>query len=273
MRNLLIFLALALPLSAQPLTLQQSLNSNAVVNTFIAYGGHSDGAVLANHVSGTYYEFNQHNKSVMGIGMSHNAPIGFMSYYRVLNGSTASVDLAGVFDDARALSATLAAYNGFRIDTSDMNNIKVMAADGVLNAGFLTFELDARDVTGNRTMDFSGLNPDVAVLINVFGGDIDWSWTLNAPPSQFIWNFVDGGLNVLTRDFAGLVLAVDEDVVQHRNINGTVIAKTLTVHGSSELHSYKFIDEITQSVPEPNAFLILVLGVALILRNRSRDAF
>jgi len=257
------------------------------------HGGHSDGSiVVGGDWSGSSYEIRQHSNTptINGNGLILGGENDVSQHLRVLNGNAlyegaqgnlstnngtkmqGNVDITSEIQALYSLSASLYGLSGVEINTSDMNNITMNAAANTLNGHLKVFTIDSNEITGNRTLSFSGLTSSDIVLINVTGESVNWNWSTNNNANQLLWNFGDTtALNVNGREFAGTILAPFAHVDQRQNINGTLIADSWTVYGSTELHSRPLENIELVNIPEPSAaFLIALTGVAWILKRRTR---
>jgi len=256
-------------------------------------GGHSDGSiVVGGNWSGSSYEIRQHSNTpaINGNGLILGGDNNVSQYLRVLNGNAlyegaqgnlstnvgtkthGNVDLTSEIQGLYSLLSSLYGLSGVEINTSGMNNITMSAAANTLNGHLKVFAIDSTEITGNRTLSFSGLTSLDLVLINVTGDSVNWNWSVNNNASQLLWNFGDTtALNVDSREFTGTILAPLAHVDQRQNINGTLIADSWTVYGSTELHSRPLENIELVNIPEPSAaFLIALTGVAWILKRRTR---
>ena len=127
--------------------------------------------------------------------------------------------------------------------------------------------------------DFSMTNTQ-SILFNVFGGE---NMVLNIAVnfldsaatkfgSIFLWNFVDATVLNLASQFGGTILALNADVTNHNNIEGTLVAKNLTQYG--EIHSQLLNFVPPTEVPVPAAlplFLSGLIGFFAMRRNRKKS--
>ena len=119
-----------------------------------------------------------------------------------------------------------------------------------------------------------------SILFNVFSGDntgldimanfLASSATLSG--SMFLWNFVDATELNLNSQFGGTILALNADVTNSNNIEGTLAAKSLRQYG--EIHSQPTNFVPPAAVPVPAAlplFLSGLIGFFSLRRNRKKS--
>lgn len=286
-------LILSLLFTASTLAIDPFSTNAFIFGDTQTHGGHSDGSVVVGgDWSGSSYEIRQHSNTpvINGNGLILGGDNAVTQYLRVLNGNAlyervqgnlstnngtktqGNVDLTSEIQGIHSLSASLYGLSGVEMDTSDMNNITMNAAENTLNGHLKVFTIDSSKITGNRTLYFSGLTSSDLVLINVTGESVNWNWSVNNNAGQLLWNFGDTtALNVNSREFTGTILAPFAHVDQRQNINGTLIADSWTVYGSTELHSRPLENIELVNIPEPSAaFLIALTGVVWILKRRTR---
>ena|SRR5690554_5729985 len=149
------------------------------------------------------------------------------------------------------------------------------------DSGLAIFSInDAKTFFDNAfEFDFSMTNTQ-SVLFNVFGGDdtdlhIHTNFLASAATiwgSSFLWNFVDAtSLDFITQ-FGGSILALNADVTNRNNLEGTLVAQNLTQYG--ELHSQPLNFVPPTEVPVPAAlplFLSGLIGFFTLRRNRKKS--
>jgi choice-of-anchor A domain-containing protein len=85
---------------------------------------------------------------------------------------------------------------------------------------------------------------DDTVIINVSGSNVDWGLQVNAPyRNRILWNLPDVvNIKVEQRNWTGLMLAPEANVLQYQNIQGTMVCKNWNTFGAPEMHftGFKF---------------------------------
>ncbi|MES2706618.1 MAG: collagen-binding domain-containing protein [Verrucomicrobiota bacterium] len=267
-------------------------DANAIIFSDITSdGGHSEGGIIVGgDWNGTHYEIRQHSESakVQGAGLVLKGDNLTSTGLRIFDGDAIYGGSGGTFDmengavleqsvdmtaNETAAADSLAYFRsltGTPIDTSDLNNVRPDLDDAPVQNGFHVFTLAASEVTGNRTLDFSNADADDVIVINLTGDNLDWNWSSNFNPRQLLWTYQGSLFTINSREFVGSLLAPGASVIQNQNINGTVIANTLQIQNSVELHNFTFLSPIGEipSVPEPAAALLTVLAGALLAGRR-----
>lgn len=246
--------------------------------------------VVGGDWNGEHYEIRQHSDSaeVDGAGLvlagDNNASAGL----RVFNGDAIYGGTKGTLDvqgggvaisqsvdmsaNAQAAATALDYFrnlSGTPIDTSDMNNIKPDINSAPEQNGYHIFTLNTSEVTGNRTLDFQNSTPDDVIVINLIGTNLDWSWSSNFNPRQLLWTFDGATIQINSVEFVGSLLAPGAAVHQEKNLNGTMVANSLTIVGSPELHNFTFLAPIGSiPIPESGSALLAMMGVTVLLLGR-----
>jgi choice-of-anchor A domain-containing protein len=241
--------------------------------TATAEGGHSEGpALIGNNWNGNY-EICQHNFSatVNGdnkIGLYMGGTVSRASEVKKLfNGNNAYIggkvnqvmqmngggQVINTFDQAyfdsewakwENVSSELKKMAGVAINTSDMNNLQVNVSANTLNGKMRVFTIPDSQLKPLRTINFNNMAADDTVIINVSGSNVDWGLQVNAPyRNRILWNLPDVvNINVEQRNWTGLMLAPEANVLQYQNIQGTMVCKNWNTFGAPEMHftGFKF---------------------------------
>ena len=261
-------------------------DANAIIfGNMTTTGGHADGTLLVGgDWEGSDYQIRLSSASAttdgagLMLGGDNNTSIGL----RVLNGDAvydgllgtidvqsgslinAPVDLSAHYDTAVTAMNYFRSLTGTPLNLSDPNNINTDLNLVPEQNGYHVFSLNAADMSGNRTMDFQNADLDDVVVINVTGTAFDWNWTNNFNASRTLWTFNGADVNINSRHFHGSLLAPDADVLQNQNFNGTLIANSLQVNNSVELHDFRYLGPI----PEPGTAVLALAGVLPLLRRQ-----
>lgn len=250
-------------------------------------GGHAEGAALVGGTwNGASYEIRQVNTSPapdgagMMLGGDNLTTIGLRIFngdalydgakgtMNVQNGAAISqaVDLT---DYATQAANTLAYFNSFTtssLDLSDQNNTTVDLTTIPEQNGYRVFEVDASQMTGNRTIDFINEDSDDTVVIRITGDNLDWNWSNNFLAERMLWLYEGTAININSREWRGSLVAPNAAVDQHQNFNGTLVANSLHVFNSVEMHNFPFIIP----VPEPGSAALAMLSVGFLAARRRR---
>lgn len=189
-----------------------------------------------------------------------------------INPAGSSIDTT-VFTDyytyATDLSAALYALGGTHVASTGVNlNLTTNTTYGDLKV----YTIDASSLDDLSTIDFTGYTGNETIVFNVLGANVNWKTSYNGPATRTIWNM--GGvanLNVSERDLTGSVLAPSANVIQNRNIQGTLVASQWVLNNSVELHSRTF-DGNLDAVPEPSMLAFGALAGLAALRRRRKSA-
>jgi len=168
-------------------------------------------------------------------------------------------------------SSYLAGLAGTAINTNIPNTWTL-----AVTSGLNVFTIDGSKLGSPRNIDFTGLQSNSTIVINVTGNVNSFGSLITSGYEQVVWNFVNATtINIDQRDLNGSVLAPYATVNQNKVINGTLIANEWNSTGNVELHSHIFMGDLgaphTPSVPGPAA--VLPFGSALIaglIRRRKR---
>lgn len=253
-------------------------------------GGHAEGAVLVGgDFNGDHYEIRQVSTTAApdGAGLQLGGDNLTTTGLRIFNGDAIygstqgimnvqngtaiaqTVDLseyAAAADDAVAYFNTLSAST---LDLTDPNNTTVDLNTVTPQNGYRVFEIDASQITGNRTIDFTNAAGTDNVVIRITGDNLDWNWSNNFQAERMLWVFEGTSININSREWRGSLLAPNAAVDQHQNFNGTLVADSLHVFSSVEMHDFPFI----VPTPEPGASLLTLLATGtLVLRRRRAGA-
>lgn len=282
-RLLPVLLALSVPAYAVDLR-----DANIVIfGDITTEGGHVEGAALVGgDWNGASYEIRQVSTSAApdGAGMMLGGDNLTSSGLRVFNGDgiyggaqgTLDVQNGAAINQAVDLTAyaaqaanSLAYFDSFAtssLDLSDPNNTTVDLTTIPEQNGYRVFEVDASQMTGNRTIDFINEDSDDTVVIRITGDNLDWNWSNNFLAERMLWLYEGTAININSREWRGSLLAPNAAVDQHQNFNGTLVADSLHVFSSVEMHNFPFI----LPVPEPGSAALAMLSVGLLAVRRRR---
>lgn len=161
--------------------------------------------------------------------------------------------------------------NGGRVTFNANGNSDGLAVFNIANA--------ANFFSIANEFDFNLTNTQ-SVLFNVFGDsnsvlNIQTNFLASAATnwgSIFLWNFVDvATLNIATQ-FGGSILAMNADVTNRGNLEGTLVAKSLNQF--AEIHSQPLNFVAPAAVPVPAALPLLLSGLigffSMVRHNRKK---
>ena len=186
-------------------------------------------------------------------------PVNFANAYTEL-GVTAD-HLAGL----SVTGATLNKYNTFYFDAS--------------NAGLNVFHMSSAELKNAVGMKFN-LGANSAAVINISGSYNDFSGFgfmdfSGAPLSKksgqdILFNFFETtALDVNAIGVIGSILAPDASLYFNNGvINGTVVAKSMDGSGQFNYNPFQYAAEKPRAIPEPQTFILMGLGIALLLGMR-----
>lgn len=247
-----------------------SLQNNANGNGSSSVIGDISGFVNTNGGNTTYGGNLTGTANANGGGVVSNQPVA-----APFNPATQSSNAMNVLSDfSNQLSGVDAnsSYNivGGKVTFNAVGN----------DSGLAVFNVtDAKSFFDNAfEFDFNLTNTQ-SILFNVFGGDntefdIKANFLASAATiygSIFLWNFVDATVLNLTSQFGGSILALNADVTNYNNIEGTLVANNLTQYG--EIHSQPLNFVPPTEVPVPAAlplFLSGLIGFFAMRRNRKQ---
>jgi choice-of-anchor A domain-containing protein len=252
-------------------------------------GGHVEGASLVGgDWSGASYEIRQvsasaapggaglmlggDNLTTIGLRIFNGDAIygGAQGTMNVQNGAAISqaVDLTDYATQATNVLSYFSTFTTSSLDLSDPNNTTVDLTTIPEQNGYRVFEIDASQMTGNRTIDFTNEDADDTVVIRITGDNLDWNWSNNFLAERMLWLYEGTSININSREWRGSLVAPNAAVDQHQNFNGTLVADSLHVFSSVEMHNFPFIIP----VPEPGSAGLTMLSVGfLALRRRRRS--
>ncbi|UUX95473.1 choice-of-anchor A family protein [Aquabacterium sp. J223] len=238
-----------------------------------ANNNNNDGAVGAVLGNSTNTNFNvpsyvagtrtggQANGGLVGAG---NAKV--QQYVDAMNGT----DLQAVMTAASATLGALGANSS--IVTLGSKAVFTAAPDA---SGRAVFEIgdDAAFFASINEFEFN-LGSATSVFINsdFAGGAINVNFlggSAQGIATKVIWNFTDATTLSLGREWGGSILAPFAAVTNANNIEGTLVAASLTQRG--QLHVYNFTGDLpVAAIPEPSTYALLALGLGLVGLNARR---
>ncbi len=201
-----------------------------------------------------------------------------------INGGTRPFDPAATASDAMAtLSAFSAQLSGLTANSSYSFSGSKVTFNAVAGANGLAV-FDIADASGffSQAAEFEfNLNGASGILFNVSDSAGDAANDLNihanflagsAPllGSKMLWNFTNAQKITLASQFGGSMLAVFADTSNSNNIEGTLVAKSLTQYG--EIHSQPLDPNYPSAVPLPPAaplFGAALAAIGAVARRRN----
>jgi choice-of-anchor A domain-containing protein len=132
--------------------------------------------------------------------------------------------------------------------------------------GVAVFDLTASQLESIPSFNIA-LNGAKSVIINVSGTSIDYnandeSGTNGA--NDIIWNFYAATSVNFGTQIGGSVIAPQANVTNNNQIDGALVAKSLTANG--ELHDWAYLGASplpTSAAPEPSEWALMLAGVGL----------
>ena len=251
--------------------------ANAVPYPTIA-GATNVGAYVGNVATGGNIGLRSLQGNVYYGTRGTNAKVEAQNGFGVYAGANASIFTQSK-SQLTTLSTMLNDASSLSINTSDQNNVNIDVALNTSNGNLNVYKLNASQITGSRTVNFSNVTANDTIVINVYGETVNWDWSMNGGiESKVLWNFVDAKtININSRDFNGSILALNATVNQYKNINGTLIANNWNAYNSSELHfnsSYQFSGNLPGltpiPVPEPGSIILAAFGLMVLFGKRRR---
>lgn len=191
-------------------------------------------------------------------------------------GSVSNQSVTAPFDPASQAANAINVLSQFSDHLSGLDSNSSYTINGgrvTFNAvgddsGLAIFNInDAKTFFDNASeFDFSLTNAQ-SVLFNVFGGDnsefeIKANFLASAAThwgASFLWNFVDATSLDFLAQFGGSILALNADVTNRNNLEGTLVAQNLNQYG--ELHSQPLNFVPPTEVPVPAALPLLLSGL------------
>jgi choice-of-anchor A domain-containing protein len=150
------------------------------------------------------------------------------------------------------------------ISSSGGNNNLVFKATPGAN-GIAVFDITAAQLAEISSFSID-LNGAASVIFNVSGASVTYAAndeSGSAWADKILWNFYDATTVNLNTLIGGTVLATGASVTNGNQIDGTLVASSLT--GNGELHDYGFDGALpTKKLPEPSSITLLGVGVGLL---------
>lgn len=192
----------------------------------------------------------------------------------IQGGATVNSNLVDptVFTQQKAYSISQSSYLAGLAGTAINTNIPNTWTLAV-TSGLNVFTIDGSKLGSPRNIDFTGLQSNSTIVINVTGNVNSFGTQITSGYEQVVWNFVNATtINIDQRDLNGSVLAPNATVYQNKVINGTLVASGWVSSGNVEVHSHIFKGDLGEpSVPGPAA--ALSFGSALVaglIRRRKK---
>lgn len=212
-------------------------------------------------------------------GTTNNRKFNYNGGGSQINGSFSDVNIIlQDLDMASAALAKLGPNSNVLIPAEQPAAFKFNAAPD--SKGLATFSIKGSDLFSNSKVQQIELiaNGATDVLINVGGANIDWQYgnmvglfTQNEWRDNIVWNFYEATtIKFGSHNMMGQVLAPLASVTTSGNIDGSIYANTLKT--TSEVHLPGYNGNIPVPVPEPSLAGLGVLGAALLLLRRKRQA-
>jgi choice-of-anchor A domain-containing protein len=251
-------------------------------------GGNFSGAtVFINPVTGTPSGFasltvfgstsgnpiNLNDGGTAYVGGNKGAKIDFNSGGKYL--TTAPAENISAFKSAfTTFSTSLAALTPTSV-TPQTNNNEVFEAKPASD-GVAVFDLTAKQLDAIPSFKID-LNGAKSVVINVSGTSIDFTANDESGVNgadDIIWNFYQATSVTLGTQIGGSVLAPGANVKNQNQIDGALVANSMTANG--ELHDYPYTgaSPLISAAPEPSTWALMLSGVGLagLMFRRGRKA-
>jgi choice-of-anchor A domain-containing protein len=215
---------------------------------------------------------NLNNGGTAYVGGNEGAKIDFNSGGQYL--TTAPAENISAFKSAfTTFSTSLAALTPTSA-TPPTNNNEVFEAKPASD-GVAVFDLTAAQLDQIPSFQIA-LNGATSVIINVSGTSINFNANDESGVTgadDIIWNFYQATSVTLGTQIGGSVLAPLANVTNQNQIDGALVANSLTANG--ELHDYPYTgaSPLISAAPEPSTWALMLAGVGLagvMLRRRRK---
>jgi len=232
-------------------------NSNVNVGGAVVLGNSSNtnyNGSVPSYVAGTRNGGNANSGSVSSVSSN--------STLQSFSDAMYSTNFASVLSTASDSLTTLTANSSITISGNKAIFNAVVNSQGV---AVFTIDNDAWFFANITEYEFN-LNGATTVIIN---SDLS-SGTLNANflggsaqtiGAETIWNFSSATSLTISSQWGGTVLATDAAVINYNNIEGTLVAASLTQYG--EIHAQQFTGILT-AVPEPSTYGLMAIGLITV---------
>jgi len=171
--------------------------------------------------------------------------------------------------------------------SSQLSKLQATGSYTVDNKNKVTFNATA-NTSGIAVIDLTGSNSNTLTAFKKFAFNVDKSISTlvfnvdssniaiaanfladssQKLASNIIWNFYNATQISLSNQFDGSVLAPNASLTNYNEINGGVYVNSLTQRGSINLATF---NGVLPAVPEPETYLLLVLGGALLCWRQQR---
>jgi choice-of-anchor A domain-containing protein len=216
---------------------------------------------------------NLNNGGTAYVGGNEGAKIDFNSGGQYL--TTAPAENISAFKSAfTTFSTSLAALTPTSA-TPPTNNTEVFEAKPASD-GVAVFDLTAKQLDEIPSFKID-LNGAKSVVINVSGTSIDFTANDESGVNgadDIIWNFYQATSVTLGTQIGGSVLAPGANVKNQNQIDGALVANSMTANG--ELHDYPYTgaSPLISAAPEPSTWALMLSGVGLagLMFRRGRKA-
>lgn len=278
--------------SSYPGLIVKGSASNLMVNNQVAVvGGSIDNSTVNNGSSAIMGSSN--NTSYTGTGVTYVAGDvqgGNFNQQR-LTSLSQNASLQQRVTAANALTST-SMKSSLGTLSSQLSKLQATGSYTVNNKNKVTFNASASqsgmaviDLTGSKSSALTAfkefafnIDKSISTLVfNVDSSNISIAAKFNAGSSQklasnIIWNFYNAtqiSLNKisLNSQFGGSILAPNASLTNYNEINGGVYVNSLTQRASINLATF---NGVLPAVPEPETYLLLGLGGALLFWRQQR---